>query len=38
MNTIGSFNCTCYSGYELANDGKNCDGEYIELWFYIWKG
>ena len=22
----GSFNCSCYSGYELQDDGANCTG------------
>ena len=22
----GSFNCSCYSGYELQNDGATCEG------------
>ena len=22
----GSFNCSCYSGYELQEDGANCAG------------
>ena len=26
-NTIGSFICTCGSGYQLDENGMNCDGE-----------
>ena len=23
---IGSFNCSCYSGYDLQEDGVTCEG------------
>ena len=26
-NTIGSFNCSCYTGYQLDENGLNCSGE-----------
>ena len=26
-NTIGSFNCTCNAGFELAYDRRTCNGE-----------
>ena len=25
-NTIGSYQCSCLNGYELANDGHTCSG------------
>ena len=25
----GSFNCSCYSGYELQEDGATCTGSYL---------
>lgn len=25
-NTIGSYNCDCYSGYHLEDDGHFCEG------------
>ena len=25
----GSFNCSCYSGYKLLEDGANCEGTYL---------
>ena len=30
-NTIGSFECSCRDGYELADDGRNCTGQGIIL-------
>jgi len=27
VNTIGSFECRCHTGYFLAANGKNCIGE-----------
>lgn len=26
-NTLGSFKCSCTTGFKLAPDGRNCDGE-----------
>ena len=26
-NTVGSFNCSCNSGYELDDNGRNCNGK-----------
>ena len=26
VNTIGSYYCECNDGYELASDGKSCNG------------
>lgn len=26
-NTLGSYKCSCTSGFKLANDGRNCDGK-----------
>ena len=26
-NTVGSYNCTCNTGYSLASNGHNCNGE-----------
>ena len=28
-NTVGSFMCSCYNGYELDDNGRNCSGMYI---------
>ena len=25
----GSFNCSCYSGYKLQEDGITCEGNYV---------
>ena len=30
-NTVGSFYCTCNSGYTLAADGLSCNGMYVLL-------
>ena len=30
-NTIGSYTCSCRSGYRLAIDGRWCTGEYSYL-------
>ena len=27
-NTIGSYTCSCGSGYRLASDGHSCNGKY----------
>lgn len=27
-NTDGNFTCSCMDGYELAGDGKRCNGTY----------
>ena len=29
VNTIGSYTCSCNTGYTLDSDGHNCDGENI---------
>ncbi|MCG8621972.1 MAG: hypothetical protein MJE68_08270 [Proteobacteria bacterium] len=26
MNTIGSYTCSCRTGYRLLNDGRSCQG------------
>ena len=31
INNIGSYACTCDSGYTLNNDGRTCDGEYLGI-------
>ena len=28
-NNVGSFVCSCNTGYILTSDGKNCDGELL---------
>ena len=28
-NNIGSFVCSCNTGYTLTSDGKNCNGELL---------
>ena len=30
-NTVGSFVCSCQSGYTLASNGLTCDGELLVL-------
>ena len=27
LNTVGSYNCSCASGYEDSGDGKTCNGK-----------
>ena len=27
--TVGSFICSCYNGYELDDNGRSCNGMYI---------
>ena len=27
-NTIGSYTCSCTTGYRLASDGRGCNGKY----------
>ena len=29
-NTVGSFECSCNAGYELASDGFLCKGEIVD--------
>ncbi len=29
VNTVGSYNCGCTDGYELAVDGASCQGLYV---------
>ena len=29
VNTVGSYTCTCNSGYSLNNDGQSCSGIYL---------
>ena len=31
-NTIGSFYCSCYAGYAISADGRNCQGK-GSIWF-----
>ena len=26
-NNIGSYTCSCYNGYDLASDGRGCNGK-----------
>ena len=28
-NAIGSYNCSCWDGYELSSDGYTCNGKYM---------
>ena len=28
-NTVGSYTCSCQTGYTLNADGQHCDGTYI---------
>ena len=30
MNEVGSYSCSCRSGYQLANDGRGCAEEDID--------
>ena len=34
-NTVGSYNCSCYTGYRLNADGFACDGEWIAVYGII---
>ena len=29
-NTIGSYNCSCWNGYELSSDNHNCIGKTVK--------
>ena len=29
QNTIGSYNCTCYDGFILAEDERSCEGKLL---------
>jgi len=29
-NTVGSYHCSCWNGYELANDSHTCNGKHTE--------
>ena len=29
INSVGSYTCTCDSGYELASDGLHCSGRHL---------
>ena len=31
MNSVGSYNCSCSSGYELSNDNITCNGKDVML-------
>ena len=31
INTVGSFFCSCNTGYALTLDGKNCTGEWMAM-------
>lgn len=31
FNTLGSYQCGCYAGYELQADGKSCEGKYQNI-------
>ena len=31
MNTDGSFNCSCYDGFLLQDDGRSCQSKQIVL-------
>ena len=33
-NTVGSFDCSCVDGYELARNGKACNGMYVAASVY----
>ena len=37
-NTLGSYNCTCYTGYLLGSNGRTCYGEIkcLILSWYAW--
>ena len=35
VNTVGSYTCSCNTGYTLNSDGHNCDGENNYNIFYI---
>ena len=31
-NTVGSFQCSCISGYLLDDDGRSCDGTHLHVY------
>ncbi len=31
VNMPGSFECVCFSGFQLQPDGRTCVGEFIDL-------
>ena len=33
-NTIGSYNCSCYSGYQFDADLMSCNGRYLLSFFH----
>lgn len=35
INTEGSFHCVCNAGFQVAVDGKNCEGKTFLKWFHI---
>ena len=35
-NTVGSFTCSCNTGFELAEDNLNCTGKELQLTIGIW--
>ena len=34
-NTIGSYFCSCYLGYEIQNDNRTCIGKYLILLLHV---
>ena len=40
MEVEGSFNCSCYPGYELQDDGATCEGKHFhsseKMFLHIW--
>ena len=34
-NTIGSYFCTCYPGFEMLNDNRTCVGKYYCIYLCI---
>lgn len=34
-NTVGSFQCSCFPGYQLASNGRNCIGQFFMLWLVV---
>ena len=34
INTVGSYTCSCNSGYRLDSNGLNCNGKTVEKYIF----